>query len=138
MLKELIKKEGSKQFIKFCLVGILNTLINLIIFFILTNIFHIYYLISAVFAFLAAVTNSFILNKTWTFKEKISQNTYNKYAKFFLVSIIALVINLLILYVLVEFFNVYNMFAQLIGIASNILINFFGNKLWTFKNKQDS
>jgi putative flippase GtrA len=132
---EFLKKESSKQFIKFSIIGVLNTIINLAVLYVCTDIFGIYYLISAIIAFMAAVTNSFVLNKTWTFNEKINQNAYSKYAKFFIISIIALAVNLVILYVLVEFFSIHYIIAQLIGIISNLIINFFGNKLWTFKKK---
>ena len=130
---KLLKKESSKQFIKFSIIGALNTIINLAVLYVCTDIFGIYYLISAVIAFIFAVTNSFVLNKTWTFKEKINQDASSKYVKFFIISIIALAVNLIILYVLVESFEVYYIIAQLIGIISNLIINFFGNKLWTFK-----
>ena len=90
-------------------------------------------MLSAIIAFLFAVTNSFLLNKTWTFEEKIGYKTKFKYAQFIFVSITALIVNLILLYVLVEYFNVWYMVAQIIGIGSNLLVNFFGNKLWTFK-----
>jgi len=129
----IIKKEGLNQFIKFALVGVINTLVNLAVLYILTDIFGIYYLISAIFAFLIAVTNSFILNKLWTFKESISYKTSSRYIKFVLISVIALVINLIILYILVEYYAIWYIYAQIIGVCSNLIINFFGNKLWTFK-----
>ena len=129
----IIKKEGLNQFIKFALVGVINTLVNLAVLYILTDIFGIYYLISAIFAFLIAVTNSFILNKLWTFKESISYKTSSRYIKFVLISVIALVINLITLYILVEYYAIWYIYAQIIGVCSNLIINFFGNKLWTFK-----
>ena len=128
-----MEKKTYKQFLKFAIVGIANTLINLAVLYILTEFFGIYYMLSAVIAFLFAVTNSFLLNKTWTFEEKIKYKTKSKYAKFIFVSIIALVVNLILLYALVEYLGVWYMAAQVIGILSNLLVNFFGNKLWTFK-----
>ena len=129
----IFKKEGYNQFIKFALVGVVNTLVNLAVLYILTDIFGIYYLVSAVFAFLIAVTNSFLLNKMWTFKESISYRASSKYIKFVLISVIALIINLIILYVLVEYYSIWYIYAQIVGVVSNLIINFFGNKLWTFK-----
>jgi len=120
-------------FLMFVIVGVANTLINLAILYVLTEFFRVYYMLSAIIAFLFAVTNSFLLNKTWTFEEKIGYKTKFKYAQFIFVSITALIVNLILLYVLVEYFNVWYMVAQIIGIGSNLLVNFFGNKLWTFK-----
>lgn len=121
------------QFIKFCIIGVFNTLINLVVLYLFTDIFGFYYMFSAVIAFLVAVTNSFIFNKLWTFEEKLNHKVYFKSIKFIVVSVIALLINLVILYVLVEYFKMWYMAAQLVGIATNLIINFIGNKLWTFQ-----
>ena len=128
------KRRMYKQFFKFVIVGIINTLINLLILYILTEFFGVYYMLSAVIAFLFAVTNSFLLNKTWTFEEYIKYKIKYKYIQFIIISIIALVINLILLYILVEYFDIWYMAAQIVGVLSNLLVNFFGNKLWTFKN----
>ena len=56
-MRKMIDKT-IKQFVKFSIVGVSNTLINLLVLFILTDFFHVYYIISAVFAFIVAVTNS--------------------------------------------------------------------------------
>jgi len=129
----MIKIKGVIQFFKFAIVGIINTIINMSVLFILTEYFHIYYIISAIFAFIVAVTNSFILNKVWTFKESKGK-AIKRYLKFFTVSIIAFLINVSILYSLTEFFNVYYLISQIIGISVSLWVNFLGNKLWTFKN----
>ena len=129
----MIKKRDFIQFLKFIIIGIINTLVNLFVFYILTDIIKIYYMVSAVIAFIFAVTNSFILNKTWTFKESLNYKTSSKYLKFIIISVIALIFNLILLYILVEYFAINHMIAQIAGVFLNFLINFFGNRLWTFK-----
>ncbi|MGV8152173.1 MAG: GtrA family protein [Candidatus Nanoarchaeia archaeon] len=121
-----------KQFIKFGIVGVINTLINLLVLWILSEYFGVYYMIAAILAFIAAVTNSFVLNKIWTFEESLGHKKYSRYLKFFIVSVFALLVNLAVLYVLVEYFKFWYIYAQLIGIIGNLIINFAGNKLWTF------
>lgn len=134
----MLKRESVKtirQLFRFGVVGVLNTLINLLVLYILTEFFGVYYLVSAIFAFIVAVTNSFILNKIWTFEEKIKHKVYSRYFKFIIISLIALIFNLALLYLLVEYFKIWYMLAQLIGVVLNLIINFLGNKLWTFKNE---
>src|SRR3989344_7481420 len=128
-----MKKEVFSQAVKFAIVGVANTLINLAVLYILTEFLHIHYIVSAVFAFIVAVTNSFILNKIWTFKENIKHKAASRYIKFIIVSIIALVVNLVFLWVMVEYFEMWYMFAQVLAVILNFIINFFGNKLWTFR-----
>ncbi len=129
----MIKKETIRQFFKFAIVGTINTLISLAVLYVLTDVFKFYYMISAVLAFLVSATNSFILNKLWTFKENLSYHATTKYVKFIIISVTALIFNLSILYVLTEFFHVYYLLSQIIAILFSLWINFFGNKLWTFK-----
>jgi len=130
----MIKKESLKQFFKFAIVGVLNTFINMGVLYVFTEYLKVYYIVSAIFAFLVAVTNSFILNKIWTFKEDIKDKTTKKYSKFFIISVLALITNLSLLYVFTEVFKFYYLISQVIAIAVSLWINFLGNKFWTFKN----
>lgn len=130
----MIKKRAVIQFFRFAIVGVINTLINLVALFIFTDILGVYYLFSAVLAFLIANINSFIMNKSWTFNEKKWEKTGNKYVKFFIISIASLLINLVLLYFFTDILGVYYMFSQILAIAVALWINFLGNKLWTFKD----
>ena len=122
-----------KKFSKFVIVGVVNTLINLISLYILTDLFNIYYMFSAIFAFVLANTNSFVLNKIWTFNDFFKDSFFKKYTKFIIVSGITLIVNLSILYSLTEYLHFHYMISQIIAIAFSLWINFIGNLLWTFK-----
>lgn len=90
-------------------------------------------MISAIIAFFVAVNNSFVLNKIWTFKENNLDKSKTKYLKFIIISILALGINLLILYITTEIFKIYYLISQIIAIGISLWVNFLGNKIWTFK-----
>ena len=59
--------EGVNKFVKFGLVGVLNTLINWIIFALL-NFIGVYYIVANVIAYVIATANSYIWNSKWVFK----------------------------------------------------------------------
>ena len=84
--------------------------------------------------FCAAVLNNYLLDKTWTFREEIKDKIITKYFQFFLISLISLIVNISILFYLVEFHNIWYIYAEIGAICGGFLINFFGNKLWTFNN----
>jgi len=126
------KKNVIKEFFKFAFVGLIGTLINIGILYSLTEFFKVYYLISAILAFIVAATSNFFLNKVWTFKEGVKESILKKYLLFFGVSIIALVVNLFFLYVFTEYFGIYYIVSQIIAIGIALIINFLGNKIWTF------
>lgn len=126
-------KKVSFEFAKFALVGVINTLIHLAILHILTEYFSVYYILSSLIGFVVAVTNSFILNTYWTFKKDIKSQTGFRYGKFFLVSVFAAITNLILLYIITEFFGIWYILSQVIATGISLVINFIGNKFWTYK-----
>ena len=128
------KRTSLTQLIKFSIVGGIGTLINLSILFTLTEFLDIHYIASAVFAFIVALTNNFILDKMWTFKERLQYRTFRKYVQFSTISVLTLAVNTGFLYTFVEHFGIWYIFAQVLAIGTAFIINFLGNKLWTFRD----
>ncbi len=118
------------KFLKFSLIGFSNTLINYIVFYFSFKIFGIYYLWSSILGYLCGLGNSYFWNTKWTFDTK---HTRYKLIKFIIVNIFALSINLFILKFLVNNLKIYEMIAQAFAILGALLINFIGNRIWTFK-----
>lgn len=129
----LFNKSVSFEFIKFGLVGVINTIIHLLVLYILTEYFNIYYVLSSFIGFVVAVTNSFLLNTAWTFKKEIKEKFHFRYAKFFTVSTIAAIINLSLLYLITEFIGLWYILSQIVATGFSLAINFIGNKFWTYK-----
>lgn len=129
----LFRKQVSFQFIKFALVGVSNTLIHLMILYILTEYLYIYYVLASIIGFIIAVTNSFILNTLWTFKQNIKEKAGFRYSKFFTISVIAALTNIFLLYFITEFFGIWYILSQIIATFFSLIINFLGNKFWTYK-----
>ncbi|MCK5624405.1 GtrA family protein [Candidatus Pacearchaeota archaeon] len=128
-----LQKKSVKEFLKFVCVGFTGTILHLAVLYIFTEFFGIYYLVSSVFGFCFGVTNNFILNKIWTFKEKLNHGVFKKYYKYFVLNVIILFINLFILYFLTEFLQMYYILSQIIAVGFSFLINFFISKFWIFK-----
>ena len=126
------KKEIVLEFFKFALVGLVGTCVNIILLYLFTEYLGIYYIFSALFSFVFTVTLNFFLNKMWTFREKISYKTKDLYVKFFTVSIFSFLVSLFFLYIFTEFMNIYYIISQVMAIGISLIINFIGNKIWTF------
>ncbi|MEX0920395.1 MAG: glycosyltransferase family 2 protein [Candidatus Pacearchaeota archaeon] len=120
------------EFFKFALVGISGIFVNLVVLYYLTEYIGFWYMVSAVFAFILATTTNFLLNKIWTFKEKIRLEIGRKYLQFGLVSVSALAINLVFLYLFTELLGIYYLVSQVLAIGIAFFVNFIGNKIWTF------
>jgi dolichol-phosphate mannosyltransferase len=119
------------QLIKFGLVGVSGYAINLVVYELARQQAGIHYLIAAVMAFVVAVLNNFYWNRHWTFKAGDGHAGFQA-ARFFVVSLIALGVNLILLKVLVAA-GVGEFPAQAIAVICVTPVNFIGNKLWSFR-----
>lgn len=125
--KLLIGEYG--QFLKFCMIGVVNTTISLVVFYILLR-FDMHYLLSSSIAYCAGLLNGYIFSSSFVFQQK---HNVKQVIKFISVNTSSLLINLLILYFLVKVAEVSNLHAQLFATIFNVIYNFTLNKWWTFK-----
>jgi putative flippase GtrA len=119
------------QLIKFGLVGGSGYLINLGVFAFLSGNLGVHHLIAAVGAFCVAFCSNFLWNRHWTFGASDGHAGFQA-ARFFAVSVAALLINLAVLEALVGGTTLGDLTAQAIAVAVAMPFNFLGNKLWTF------
>lgn len=119
------------QLLKFGIVGGSGYLVNLAVFAVLAGLLGMHYVLAAVIAFCVAVSSNFFWNRRWTFGPGDGHAGFQA-ARFFTVSIAALLINLTVLEALVVGASVGKLPAQAIAVALAMPFNFVGNKLWTF------
>jgi len=133
----LFEKPIIREILKFCIVGALGTLVNVVVLFFLVEIVfgHAYIILCEIVAFIIASINNYLLNKTWTFKEDIKDQLKRKYIIFLLTSILALVVNLSILNYLIENTNLWYIFAEVIAITVAFIVNFLISKFLTFRKR---
>lgn len=123
--------EDLHRFIKFGLVGVLNTAINWIVF-ILLNMLGMYYIFANIIAYSLSTLNSYIWNSKWVFKYS-GNNLKETTAKFIVLNVIGLILNTSILYILVDIIGLYKIVSLIITTAIVMIFNYFINKLWVFK-----
>ena len=118
------------QLARFCAVGASGFVVNLVVYALLLRGAGLHYLLAATGSFLVAVTNNYTWNRLWTFRRQRGHVGYQG-LRFFVVSTLALLANLAILYVLVRL-GLGKLPAQAIAIVLVTPLNFVGNKLWSF------
>jgi putative flippase GtrA len=119
------------QLLKFGLVGVSGYLINLAVFALLSGNLGVHHILAAVGAFCVAISSNFLWNRHWTFAAGAGHAGFQA-ARFFTVSVAALLINLAVLQALVEGTSLGELTSQAIAVAVAMPFNFLGNKLWTF------
>src|SRR5882757_6681282 len=125
-----LKPGNWLQLFQFGIVGASGYLVNLAVFAVLNGPANIHYIAAAILAFCVAVMNNFWWNRHWTFDARHRHAGFQA-ARFFTVSVLALVINLIVLEILVRG-GMGDLPAQAIAVAVAMPFNFVGNKLWTF------
>ncbi len=121
-----------RQFTKFALVGLLNTLIDYAVFAGLVFAVHIHYLVANIISFSLAATNSYLLNRRWTFRSR-NPAWRNEAVKFFIIIILGLGLNEVILFLLVDKAHIHALLAKAAGIVVVMFWNFLGTRLWAFR-----
>jgi putative flippase GtrA len=119
------------ELVRFSLVGASGYVVNLAIFSILVHGADSGHRVAAAVAWLVAVANNFLWNRTWTFRAHTGTARFQA-ARFFTVSAAALVFNLLVLELLVVRAGMAEVPAQAVAIVAATPLSFLGNKLWTF------
>ena len=150
------KKKDLIQIIKFGAIGIMNTAIDYLLFALFFSICSLDKSISQVFATAIAMTNSYILNRYFTFEKKGSVKMDEMW-KFIVVNLISMSVTIGLLYLFYDVchieriansilswisipFNISGdlavLFCKLVATPFSLAVNFLGNRLWVFSSKK--
>lgn len=106
LLFMLANKTKQLKLLKFITVGGINTVIDFGIYNLLIYKFGWWLILANVVSFSTAVTNSYFLNKYWTFQDK-EKTSIIQFSKFFIVNIIGLGLSTGIVYLGESFLAIY-------------------------------
>ncbi len=125
------------RLVKFFIVGGINTLISLLTFYVLNKLLSFNYILSSVIGYVFGMTNSYILNKRWTFNDN-NKKIILQLVKFTFVNVVSIGINLLTMYVLVDGLYFDSMVAQIIATAFSTSVNFIGSRTLVCTRSMDN
>lgn len=131
------RKGELVRLLKFGLVGVIGTLVNLGAFYILNQRLH--YLIAGAGAIELSILSNFFLNRHWTFQDieiKGLRSLGTALGRDHLVRSGGAAINLLILWTLTSFLGILPLLSQAIGVVAGFSWNYIGNKWWTWEVKK--
>lgn len=132
--KKLTEKQWQAfmQFVKFCLVGVSNTLISLVIYYIFIAVSSELYIIGNAVGFVVSVLNSYFWNSRFVFKKQDEKG--KTIVKTFIAYGTNLVIGTLLLYVFVDILGLSELIAPSLNLIITIPLNFLLNKFWVMKS----
>ena len=125
----------ARKRVKYAIAGSIGFLVNLLIYLAIDRYLHISYILVSALAFSLTQIASFMLDKYWTFQGlhwRPSKRMKWQFTEYFIVSTVALGMNLFMFYLFVEYFNFHEIIAQIISIIIASTIGFVGHKYWVF------
>lgn len=143
-ISAVAQRPGTRQFVKFCIVGASSFVVDCGFFFLFHEYFHIPWVIARTISFTLAVTNGYVWNRTWTFRSAEKQSHQRQYAMFYGVNLVGWALNILIMklvFLAISHQWTYprpkpmeSFVAMVIASAIVVIWNYFANKHWTFRS----
>lgn len=123
------------QFLKFAIVGVLNTITTLFVYTSLTRFIPLFFgelILAEAISYGAGMIVSFRFNRRWTFREYWKTN-YKEVLRFFATTFSALVANVFIFYILVNETDLHDIVSVVISAIFTVAWNFLLSKYWVFR-----
>lgn len=137
-IQGLIKKVLTKEVILYLVFGVLTTLINLIVSFVLEGIVDIDGAWASATGIIAAVLVAYFTNRKWVFNTKAKgfKENFNEFIKFILGRAVTMIIEQGGVIIFYSFMKLPFMPVKLSLTIIVIILNFFFSKFFAFKEKK--
>lgn len=125
--------DKNKEFIRYCLISFICTIILYVVFFIVDLITKGNYLIANFFSYTISFTALFFMNrKAFDAKPVRKRDKAKQLTSFVIVRIIGFPLDSLVLSILINNFSMGNMVAKIVGSLIMFIYNYITNKLFVF------
>ena len=123
------------QLFRYTFVGGFAFVVDFGTLFLLTEIFHIHYLLSAAMAFILGLITNYFLSIKWVFSIRSIENKKIEFLLFSIIGLIGLGLNELLLWIFTDLILIHYLLSKTITAIFVYLWNFIGRKYLLFNNK---
>ena len=123
---------------RFYTVGASGLLVNYLISLLFADAaMNFWYIHATIIGIMFSMSSNFLLNKIWTFRDRNfeAKKTITQYGKFIGFSSLGAIIQLVMVYIMVDSYQFVYPVALVLAVATAASSNFILNKKWTFKEK---
>ncbi len=134
----VLERNSIYQFLRFCIVGLSNTLIGYVVYS-LCVFLGMHYLLANLVGFLVSVVNAFYWSNKYVFAKGNGEyrNLYWSFIKTILAyASTGIVLNSILLWLLIDQWHISEYLAPLLILMVTVPTNFIMNKYWSFKTKK--
>jgi|ERR1035437_1281197 putative flippase GtrA len=122
-----------KRIVRYLFSGVSAVVADLVVLFVLEHYLHLWYLLSAIIAFVVAVYVSFNLQKFFTFNDYTKEGARKQMFFYLSLQVINLCLNTLFMYIGVDFLHIQYIVSQIIISGVMAVSNFFIYKYLVFR-----
>ena len=117
-----------KKIIRFIVVGGIATLIDFVFLYIFKEFLNFNVILANTLSFIISVTYNYIASITWVFDVNKNKNKNIQFIIFIIFSVVGLIINNVILYILTDKLNIYYLISKVIATLIVMVFNFVTRK----------
>lgn len=140
-LGRLTRRSGERRRMgQFALVGAIGAVVNLLAMFLLTRAGS-HYLLASGLAIEAGLLSNFVLNRSWTFRDRAPTkpaNLLRALGRDHVVRSGGMAVNLGVLWALTALVGLFPLGSQAVGIGAAVAWNYVGNTWWTWETGREA
>ncbi len=147
-LKALIKKVCTKEVISYIIFGVLTTIVNIVVSYVLKALFHIEGNVASTIGIICSILFAYFTNRKWVFHSNANnfKEKCIEFGKFILGRAFTMVVEIVGVFLLNDVIHAfYGMFSDNIAYLINkmlmtiivIILNFFISKFFAFKDSSN-
>jgi putative flippase GtrA len=130
------ENQGMDEKIRYFFIGVLCALADLLILYVLVDVFHYWYLTASVISFTIVSFTGYWGQKYYTFKN-VSKKHGQQITIFFIIAVLGLGLNSLLMFFLVGFLGLWYILGSIITKLIVFIWNFTANKYITFRDTEN-
>ena len=129
-MKNIIQK--NKEIIMYLVFGVLSTVVNIVVYYIFSNLLHMNYLFSNAMAWFLSVLFAYVTNRKYVFDSKNNQ-IIKEAISFFGSRLATGIMDMMLMWFLVNFNIVNDVVAKVVDNVIVVILNYILSKLVVFK-----
>jgi len=131
-IRAFIENGDLKRFVKFAVTGCLNTLVDYVVFTLLSVVLTVAVVPAQAAGYACGMLCSYTINRSWTFSSK-SKFFSSTLLRFLIANGLVLLLSLGLIYLAHDVMGIHKLLAKLLVTGFTVVVNFILSRLWVFK-----